>query len=432
MKLFGTCPLQCLLAAILFALSAACSRNSDIRDVSGEVKTRIPWTVEGGEYSLQEVLLKGVHSLYEFSGDYVDFYIYPAVKGKKIAGTKPKARFLKAQDIYVPQDSLTQQMTVIYAHMQRLAELDKELGVEHVNNWPRDVGVAVRYTKENGTYEVNNAFYDGQTDSMLIVPYTQENLPIPLNAGILAHEHFHSLYFKLVEKEVFKERLAVHGEELRTEILGKSSSPGKELSDQSYFHRALSRSLNEGLADFWAWIYTGDADFLAASLPSEKNARSLNTTENPSEFFRASLWKFWLDNNRNPDVVGESCLGQRVSYCLGSDYARVLKAFSGIVQETRNLTAAQARRLVGQAVLKALPLLRTDLLALKKADKKEQLFEPVQFFVMVQNSMTDLREEEKNYLESLVDNTLKPKVIIQPVVPVTEIIKDTNSKESVD
>lgn len=416
-KLFGTSSQQSLLAIVLLVLNLGCSRSSDTRQVSGDIKTRLPWASEGGEYSLQEVLLKGINSLYEFSGSFATFYIYPSTKESKISGRSPKTRFLKTGELFVPQDTMTQQVAVIYAHMQGLAELDNKLGAGGVNTWPRDVGVSVRYSNNKGVQETNNAFYDGQTDSMLIVPYTQENLPIPVNAGILAHEHFHSLYFKLVEKKVFKSPLPLHGEDLREAVLGVKVvehnvlMPTEKNQGAGTYSRALSRALNEGLADFWAWVYTGDPDFLALSLPSEKSARTLNVSGVPREFTTAELFQFRLDNSFSKADVGEHCWGVRVLYCLGSEFARTLTYFSRIVQDERSVSSSQARHIVGSAVIKALPLLREAFLNLKE----DELLEPVQFFVMVQSSLPDIKEKEKLFIEGLVEETLKPKVTVKEV-----------------
>ena len=144
MKLFGMSLLQSLLGVALVAASVGCNREPDTNKVSGDVKTRIPVAAEGGDYSLQEVTLQGITSLYELNGQFAKFYIYPAVVSNKIAGTQPKTRFIKSGDLYVAADELSQQMTVLYNHLQNLAAVDTEVGAGGVNTWPRDVGVAVR------------------------------------------------------------------------------------------------------------------------------------------------------------------------------------------------------------------------------------------------------------------------------------------------
>jgi hypothetical protein len=397
-KLFGLRILQTLIGMSILGLALGCNREPDTHTVSGDIKARIPFTSEGGSYSLQEVGLSDISSLYELSGKYATFYIYPAISGNKLTGQQPKTRFIKAGDVYVPEDVLSQQLAVIYAHFQRLAILDKELGAEGVNTWPRDVGVAVRFRTPEGL-QTDNAFYEATTDSMMVVPYTQENMPIAVNAGILAHEYFHSLYYKLVEKPVFKTPGIVHvGSHIVDDIELSKPTPDNSDADVTEYHEFFSRALNEGLADFWAWIYTGDPDFLQVSLPNEKKYRTLNLAAGELEelvFPTSQGWKSDIDNRK---FALDGCRNGRVYYCLGTKYARVLKYFSGIVQNSRNVTTLEARKVVGAAIIKTLPLFKDALLNLKA----QEYFEPIQFLVLLQNSVADLQPNEKQALQDII------------------------------
>jgi len=411
-KLFGMSLLQSLLGIALAVSIIGCNREPDTNKVSGDVKTRIPVALEGGAYSLQEVLLQGVSSLYELNGEFARFYVYPAVTANRLQGSQPKTRFLKSGELYVAQDELSQQMAVIYNHLQRLASLDNELGAAGVNTWPRDVGMAVRYRRNNG-FDTNNAFYDGNLDAMLVVPYTQDNLPIAVNAGIMAHEHFHSLYFKLVEKNLFDTDVKpLHGQKVRTAVLGTSIVGGgtniaKVEPIDSYaekYHKLYSRGLNEGLADYWAWVYTGDPDFLQRSLPSEQKDRTLKMTEKELQEFRFPTKEDFsarIDmsaNQKNFDGSLNPCRGDRVSYCLGTDYARTLKRFADVVESSRGMSSLEARKFVAAAIIKSLPALRTEILKYKN----NEYFSPEAFFTLLQSSLTEVRAEEKVFLESIV------------------------------
>lgn len=412
MKLFGMSLLQSLLGIALVAGIVGCSREPDTNKVSGDVKTRIPVAAEGGSYSLQEVTLQGITSLYELNGQFAKFYIYPAVSANKIYGTQPKTRFLKSGGLYIAEDELSQQMAVIYNHLQSLAAMDTELGAAGVNTWPRDVGMAVRYRRNNG-FDSNNAFYDGTIDAILVVPYTQNNLPIAVNAGILAHEHFHSLYYKLVEKNMFeKESKPLHGQKVREAVLGESivgdsMNIAKVEPVDSYvekYHKLFSRGINEGLADFWAWVYTGDPDFLQLSLPSEKKDRSLNLTQKEAEEYRfpnKEDFSARIDmsaNQKNFDGSLNPCRGDRVAYCLGTDYARTLKRFTAVVEASRRLTSFEARKLVAAAIIKTLPELKTELLKYKN----NEYFSPENFFTMLETAVDGLRADEKSFLQEIV------------------------------
>lgn len=421
MKLFGMSLLQSLLGIAAAASIVGCSRAPDTNNVSGDVKTRIPVASEGGAYSLQEVLLQGVFSLYELNGQFAKFYIYPAVVDNRLSGTAPKTRFLKAGDIYVAADDLSQQMAVIYNHLQNFAALDKEFGVEGVNTWPRDVGVGVRYRRNDSNtdgngFTTNNAFYDGKLDAILVVPYTQGNLPIAVNAGIMAHEHFHSLYYKLVEKDMFPEgSRPLHGQNVREAVLGDSIvSEGLniakvETSDPypEMYHKYLSRGLNEGLADVWAWVYTGDPDFLLRSLPSEQKARTLNMSPKDVEEYRfpnREDFSARIDMGTarvSADAPKNPCRGDGISYCLGTDYARTVKRFAAVVQSSRGLTGLESRMFVAAAIAKTLPELRTELLKYKN----NEFFSPEHFFTMLQASIEGIHTDEKAFLEDLVEKS---------------------------
>lgn len=421
MKLFGMSLLQSLIGISLMAFIVGCDRAPETNKVSGDVKTRIPVAAEGGSYSLQKVTLEGVTSLYELGGEFVKFYIYPAVSGNKLTGQQPKTRFLKSGDTYVAEDELSQQMATIYNHMQNLAAMDNELGAAGVNTWPRDVGMAVRYRRATG-FDANNAFYDGTIDAILVVPYTQNNLPIAVNAGILAHEHFHSLYYKLVDKGMFdQDPKPIHGMNVREAVLnpnGIVEEGGLQVSKiepvDSYvesYHKKFSRGINEGLADFWAWVYTGDPDFLQASLPSEKADRTLNLSPEAIasyKFPNANDWNAQMANSFNQksyDGTLNPCRGDRVAYCLGTEYARTLKRFAAVVQSSRGLSAQESRHFVGAMVVKTLPSLRAGLMKYKD----NEYFQPESFFTLLEAEIGDIRTDEKAFLENIVTTAKGPR-----------------------
>lgn len=403
----------------LLSLSLGCNREPDTHKVSGDVKVRIPHPADGGGYRLEEVSLHGIKSLYKLSGDYVTFYIYPTVSGGKLRGFQPKTRFLKSGDVYVPEDTLSQQLAVIYAHYQNFAALDAEVGAQGINTWPRDVGVEVRYRKGK-SFDENNAFYEGRTDSMLIVPYTQDYLPIPVNAGILAHEYFHSLYFKIVEKPVFSEAVQSQNKNLLeslTRFANVESQeaikplPGNNVVTPDDYHQVLSRGLNEGLADFWAWVYTGDPEFLQNSLPSEKLARDLNISERDAREFIFPTSEVWQMEVENCSRTFRTCANTRLPYRLGTKYARLLKFYSGLIEKSRGVSSLEARKIVGAGVIKSLPLFREELLKLKT--KTDEYFEPVHFFTLLQQAMPDLKEEEKQFLQELVKKSDNKSLIVR-------------------
>lgn len=394
--------LRLFMLIALTSLLAACGQGPRTEDVSGSAETRIPLPQQDGSYVMQLVELTGLDSLYEMGGRFVHFFMAPSIADGHLTGSAPKARFVKSGGVYVAADQLSLQLATVYAHMERLAKLDAELGVGNVNHWPRDVGVAVRLS---GGMR-NNAFYDGATDSMLFVPYSGGDLPLAVNAGILAHEHFHSLFYKLVTiplneagKNPGRVSLTAHSQAEFYQALNmpllKGSRDQMQKKGQSGLRAAyqtmLLRGLNEGLADFWGWLYTGDPDFIAYSLPSEKKYRTL----------RAQGFEEQLILSNGPTLrrtVGiletdQTHLSNNLvsyAYVIGTQYSRILKSLADTYAQDRQLDTLAARKEVARLILKTLPALKQDLLTMKSTD----YYEPANFLLSLLKNIGDAKEDE--------------------------------------
>jgi hypothetical protein len=380
-------------AAILISASlAACGPSNNSASATGDIKVMAPLNSEGGEYKLSFTELIGISDLTTLAGKFVKFFLSPRVINNHLEGSSPRTRFVRNSDgIYVPADDSTMQMVTIYAHMQKLAALDDELGASGVNKWPRDVGVAVRVA---GNLR-NNAFYEGKTDSMLVVPYTNKNLPIAVNGGILAHEHFHSLFYKMVLAD---QTATVHAEEIK-EVLGtdfsetlsgtKTRETPSSLSESDlnyYYHVALTRGLNEGLADFWGWMYTGDTNFIAHSLPSEQKRNLKVTAEEASGVLSSESRIKGEINNRfifsKENEVDFNSLINSYAYTLGTEFSRSMKRYTDLYATAHGLESQAARKEVAKVIVKMLPNLRADL-----SKSEQEVF------------------TAKNFVESFVKNT---------------------------
>lgn len=358
------------------ALLASCNSTTRTKDVGGNVKTRIPMPVAGGSYELQVVELLGLNYLWELSGEYATFYQTPTVVNGHLEGSAPRTRFIKSQDLYIAADTVSLQLATVYAHTQKFAALDAELGVGSVNKWPRDIGVSVQMT---GGIR-NNAFYDDDTDSMLFVPYTDQNLPLAVNAGVLAHEHFHSLFFKLVTLPLNEAAVKVgaksqqgsnstHSQDDIYQLFGipknKKLEEDTVITEPVAYRIVLMRGLNEGLADFWGWLYTGDTDFIAYSLPEHRDSRSLKTVD-PRQ--RLSLFNTPTLRGRvsaltmSPKNVTANL--NNYAYVLGVQYSRILKIVTEAIAESRQLPIVDARKEMAKLILKTLSDLKTDMLNL--------------------------------------------------------------------
>lgn len=394
------------LGAGLFLLSG-CAPQSELKDTKGSVKVLIPDTSEKGS-SLNVVQLLGIENIQTLKGKYAEFYLSPRVDESTIAGKPAVARFMEnSSGTLVPANESTKQLAVVYFHTQKLAALDEEVGAFGINKWPRKIGVGVRI-KGGGK---NNAFYDGNTDSLLVVPYDQNDLPVGINPGILAHEHFHSLFYKIVLKSSSQKNKLTHdihsvaeGTDLDLSARVQAHSRTEktkvtELSDeklQDLYNSLLLRSLNEGLADFWGWMYTGDPDFIALSIPSQKARRSLKSDD---IFKRADLpmSETLKDRIRLFSSKGIAAhLNQYIigySYEVGTQVSRFLKAYTEVYAIQRNIENLQARKDVAKQVVNLLPFLKS--YAEGKVTKE---FEFKDFVLEFSGLMGELTQKECEYL----------------------------------
>ncbi|MGZ3794361.1 MAG: hypothetical protein ACXVCP_18575 [Bdellovibrio sp.] len=388
---------------------SACSQQSNGTtgfQQKGSVQVLMPLSnSSSGTYSLQIFVLQGIEDLQTVAGHFVHFFMSPSIVNNKLQGSAPKARFIKNVDgAYVPTDDFSQQLVTVYAHMQRMAALDAEMGVGDVNKWPRDIGVAVRV--KGGLY--NNAFYDGKTDAMLFVPYIDSGLSISINGGILAHEHFHSLFCKRAicqaiaqihnRSDYIDEKDSKENEENKS---SKDETETLSVKDvETFYHMALLRGMNEGLADYWGWMYSGNPDFIALSLPMEKRFRSLDVDDVKSikdlpseEIIKTTLQRYYhdlKDKSKFDDFVTS------YAYLLGTQFSRAMKRFSDLYAETRKIEKIEARKQVGKILVNVLPEIKTDY-----ENKGDKFYSATQFLKAFVKNVKNMQPDECQFLIKL-------------------------------
>ncbi len=292
------------LSSVMMLFLSACIPAENSLSESKNIRVQIPVSdasVASGttqiDYSLKVVTLENIRSTTELQGQFAKFFYAPSSTEKSLAGLNPLSFFLKtATDIYIPKNENTAFMATIYYHIQNLKKMSDLAGFVQEEK-PLSIGLATQVV--DPSMKTNRAFYDGNRDSILIVPYTKSELPIAVNSGILAHEYFHSLFFKTVLLKVqttgnkkLSESLQLHLSEAKNlfeiETVEDASMTVEELSNRIYLN-----SLNEGLADFWAWLYTKDSNFLKWSLAEFSEDRRLNVKPEVKEYrnFQGSIYE---------------------------------------------------------------------------------------------------------------------------------------------
>ncbi len=322
-KLFG------FLIGVMLLATLGCTRPTESEQATGDIKVQIP-VRENDQPSLKVVTLRKMEDLKRVSGGIATFYYAPKIDGSTVIGELPHARFIKTfDDVFVPVDSQSADMAAIYYHLQNLTALDASLGLARFNEGPRKVALSTRILKSD-EWVRNNSFYDQNSDAIIFVDFQSQALPLTLNPGVVAHEHFHSLFSKLVVLPLIKS-----GE--ISESLKAFSATNKLRRDYEDF--VLFKSLNEGLADYWGWVYSRDEKFVSASIPAEQS-RSLEKPSQESgeasfrtpEDLQADLDSFFepylSSENKEKALETIQDIGGRYAYAMGNVYARFFRGLN--------------------------------------------------------------------------------------------------------
>jgi hypothetical protein len=286
---------------------------------------------------LQTVQLEGVMDSKTLRGRIVEFTLAPGERQgadgtKQLMGQSPVARFIQSKDgVNIPADVLTLQMTTLYFHMQSLKKLENKI-VEEKNlvNWPRRVGLRANAKDPNNRF--NNAFYNADLDVLYFVPYVETQLPVPLNSGVIGHEHFHAYFSEHVLKKL-------------------------KIDKDDIYSEYVLKSLNEGLADVWGWLYSGEPDFVALSLPMLSNRRTLEKpTDSSLEIKSEARLRSQAHSAQQicPNVVGCKNAGQLTTdeaYENGTVLARLFRYLMISRQQKSNLSFEDMRVQMGQKLL---------------------------------------------------------------------------------
>lgn len=395
-----------LILSLYASLLTACSFVATEQGSNSGQRVLIPWSVDG-QYQFQAVTLNSLLNLPSLTGTSALFMLTPSVVDNRLAGFQPRVRTFRDNDgVYVPTDEISLHLLTLYAHIEKLQELDAAVGLGQLLPKPRIVGVEVRIPQKQRAQVENNALYSPQLDALLFVPYRGDDLPLTVNAGVVAHEHFHALFNYLVLKpskakikavraaqvhpgeekilrEVFEEipadaevtngTVSVGHPGTLEQPVGKSavvagdqeSDPariGQEsvgLEDWEVYHINLLRAMNEGLADVWGWIYSGDNIFVRRSIPGVQKTRDLERSGQP----RLSTMETFRQQTLAASISGDESVR---AYELGTRYARAIKnVFEPALQKS-----GRSRMDLAKLMVQVLPKVKD---RIEKIDKSQWL-----------------------------------------------------------
>ncbi len=377
----------------------ACTQNQSASDASLAQHAQLPWFTAKGGYSLQNIAILSLNDWHGVRGDYAEFHQYPVIVGSTISGYAPEARFIENQQgLVIPKDYTSMQLFSLYAHIEKLALWDKSVGSFNLNSWPIKVGVSVGFQTNQGLLE-NNAMYVGALDSILFVPYTEPDLSIAMNGGIIAHEHFHSLFYHSVvlpagdnypnkinptahDSSEMLSAFAFSAESekrfTRSENIGDESD---EKIIKDLYHQMLLSAINEGLADVWGWLYTNNPNFIAASIASAE-LRKLNLSESQvltRKDLKATIRGLYYSIETNSEVSQESIKNLQAqlrgySYLIGTRMARNIYKLAKLKYTDKKGMNLEQRQEVAKVIVATLPTLGEIVKNLKEDEELESNF----------------------------------------------------------
>jgi len=128
-----------------------------------------------------------------------------------------------------------------------------------------------------------------------------------VNGGVIGHEYFHAIFNSVVLQPLrasmatelagesaanLHEGVFPGGRECGLLKIDETGTPPDPKIVREMYRIRLLRAMNEGLADFWGWIYSGETDFVGRSLSYTKGTRNLDGGNTKV----GSHIKFWQDS----------------------------------------------------------------------------------------------------------------------------------------
>ncbi len=257
---------------------------------------------EHSQFSFQEIGIDSLNSPYSVSGPAAKVYYEAAITASGFEGEPVSPRLVESDGVCVPEDVHSGTALSLYAQMERLRAFDGSIGAAGQIPWPRSMGIQTRIS-DGSSFGHNNAHYISRGDATAFVPYSLAGLPLALNHGIVAHEHFHAHFEHVVLRPL--------------NLPSEKITNARGNSEVVALNALVIRGWNEGLADFYAASYTGNPRFLAGSLDESVWSRDLTGPMMP---LKSSAELF--DEAHKPGIGLQDLVAQ--SYAQGTLIARLL------------------------------------------------------------------------------------------------------------
>lgn len=452
-----------LLLPLILNLLLSCVAKDPQDSQSGPLRVKIPiFNPEAPDsYAMKTVQVDTVEHLKTFSGSTGQFFFTPGSLNGKLVGHRPSVKLGRdAEGTYFPTDLLSLQIVSIYYHLEQLRYFDRELKIESSTNWPKSIALNARLPSRRDDFRHNNAFYSPELDALVFVPYTQKRLPITVNAGVIAHEHFHSLFESYLDRSVKKLKLYEEKtSEAKVAIANSADTKADKVAGPKFerirdnlgackgaeqrprYLITLNRALNEGLADVWAWLATGDTRFVERSLHQgggQVSDRLKITPPSGSRPLCGRMAPRGVSRDLDSEVQGEiencACLALKIqeaaldtkseeearensvglAYHLGSRIAKTVKQFVQGATAERKVLAPEDRRAVAEALIRGLQKIEQKMTAMKD----DEWPEPRDLVAVFVDEISETQKNNCEYAQKKLGGSLKG--LCKPAVETNE------------
>ena len=309
---------------------------------------QVLWPSATGEYRFQDVSLSTLPDPYELSGTAAKIYFQSGMTAGGFEGPVARPQMTSSNGVCIPMNIESSAAVSVYAQFEKIMSYEIKLGTADMLSWPRRVGIDIALTTPDGNGH-NNAHYFSEGDTIAVLPYLLGGLPLGLNHGVIAHEHFHAHFQKQVMNELDRVLIArpagFSGFSNALDFLFYSLTSGlkpteniddADLSTNRGLNNFVLRGWNEGLADLYGAIYTSNPGFFVESLPMLGDARTLTEELRPLGT-REDLLNYLRAVRTPSNLVG-------YSYSQGALVARLLYRLANSGVETPQIFMARLLR----------------------------------------------------------------------------------------
>lgn len=340
-----------------------------LKKESGAGDYLLPWPDADGNYSLQYVKIETLESPNQASGPAAEIFVNPNFSESGYSGPIAQPKVTKINGNYHPEDVNSGMALAAYAQYERLWKFENRVFGKTNIYWPRRVGIELQLLDfQTGAVEHSNARFYSRQDVTAFFPFygDKKHLALSLNASILSHEHFHAHFDRSVLAPVIRlyEIASLQenfGEEMFSEEIfypGFPSSPGiryevKSLEQMNFsthedFNYLVLRAWNEGLADFYAAVYTRSPKMMNLSLDFLVGLDERNVDGQFSGLLNREAFKKRLIEGQNSalkDADESWCSSLVCAYRQGTQVARLLYSLASTHEEREILLQVIVRNL---------------------------------------------------------------------------------------